>query len=38
MFYFRYNPENIDKLQHYLQFQVASGAYDFEANLTLVKL
>jgi translation initiation factor 3 subunit K len=34
----RYNPENVGKLERYLEFQVESGSYHFEANLTLIKL
>lgn len=34
----RYNPENIETLEQYVQFQVESNEYDFEANLTLMKL
>ncbi|XP_065915523.1 eukaryotic translation initiation factor 3 subunit K-like [Dysidea avara] len=34
----KYNPENIDTLQKYLLYQSASGVYDFEANLSLLKL
>ena len=35
---YRYNPENVGKLERYLEFQVESGSYHFEANLTLIKL
>ena len=34
----RYNPDNVDILEQYVQFQADEDAYDFEANLTLLKL
>ena len=34
----RYNPNNIDKLQSYVDGQVAENGYDLEANLALLKL
>ncbi len=34
----RYNPEIIETLEEYVQYQVDSGTYDFEPNLVLMKL
>jgi translation initiation factor 3 subunit K len=34
----RYNPDNMETLEQYAQFQAESHHYDFEANLTLMKL
>ncbi len=35
---FRYNPEIIETLEEYVQYQVDNNAYDFEPNLVLMKL
>ena len=35
---YRYNPDNMETLEQYAQFQAESHHYDFEANLTLMKL
>lgn len=34
----RYNPENIDALENYLNHQCENGQYDCEANLAILKL
>ena len=34
----RYNPEIIETLEQYVQFQVDNNTYDFEPNLALMKL
>ncbi|KAK2706334.1 eukaryotic translation initiation factor 3 subunit K-like isoform X2 [Artemia franciscana] len=34
----RYNPENLQTLEHYVKVQAAENAYDLEANLTVLKL
>merc|ERR1719334_2989802 len=34
----RYNPENIEPLEHYVKSQAKDNFYDLEANLTLLKL
>jgi len=34
----RYNPENINILEHYLELQARENGYDLEANLALLKL
>lgn len=34
----RYNPDNINILQHYVDLQVSENGYDLEANLALLKL
>lgn len=34
----RYNPEIIETLEQYIQFQVDTNTYDFEPNLVLMKL
>ena len=34
----RYNPDNRETLEQHAQFQAESSHYDFEANLTLIKL
>jgi translation initiation factor 3 subunit K len=34
----RYNPENLNTLEQYLEMQVLENGYDLEANLTILKL
>ena len=34
----RYNPDNVDTLEDYIRFQAEQDAYNFEANLALLKL
>jgi len=34
----RYNPENLSKLEHYVQMQCQENTYDLEANLAVLKL
>lgn len=34
----RYNPEIISTLEEYVVFQTEAGYYDFEANLSLLKI
>ncbi|CAG0920975.1 unnamed protein product [Notodromas monacha] len=34
----RYNPENLGKLEQYLDMQLRENGYDLEANLTILKL
>ena len=34
----RYNPNNIETIQNYIDVQVAENGYDLEANLALLKL
>ena len=36
--FFRYNPDNVDTLEDYVRFQAEQDAYNFEANLALLKL
>ena len=35
---YRYNPDNVDTLEDYIRFQAEQDAYNFEANLALLKL
>ena len=35
---FRYNPENMSTLEHYVELQALENTYDLEANLALLKL
>ena len=34
----RYNPENLRKLEEYVDMQIAENTYDLEANLAVLKL
>jgi hypothetical protein len=36
--YFRYNPENLQLLEQYVEMQSKENTYDLEANLAILKL
>ena len=38
LYFSRYNPEIVETLEKYVQFQSEGESYDFEANLALLKL
>ena len=37
-FFFRYNPENLQTLERYVDMQARENQYDVEANLAVLKL
>lgn len=37
-FHFRYNPENLQTLESYVEYQSRENTYDLEANLAVLKL